>query len=259
MSEELNKLDVEDKMTLNKIITSHLEDLIEESGTDKTQKDISEIPEDRELKKEEIPAHYERNVDSFTLNIAPYKSFNELEYKKVSYNCYRKDFFRTNINGTGTNMRFIAKSSKIPKGSSENSGGCATSYYWIYYTPATQTTKIYSMGPYYGHHEVKMIENMFTPMDKEGCLTLNGCVPPIDNVRKDYDWDEEYRFIRRMAYITADSSKFQDIVEFQKFLDKKIKDEVESYDEKIRILSHDRESVQHYSTLKEATHCVYSI
>ncbi|XP_952072.1 uncharacterized protein TA14325 [Theileria annulata] len=259
VNEELKKFRIEDKQKLNKIIVGHLENLAQGTRFDKIELTAPENVENRQLKKES-PLHFESNVNSFTLReSSPYKSFDELEYKKVSYNCYRKDLFRQNINGTGTNLRFIAKSSKIPEGSSENSGKCATSYYWIYYTPETQKTRIYSMGPYYGHHEVKMVESMFTPIDKEGNLTLTGCVPPIDNIRKDYDWNEEYKFIRRTAYITEESPKFRDFVEFQEFLDRKIEEEVKEYDEKIRILSHDSESVQHYSTLKEATNCVYSI
>ncbi|UKK01905.1 hypothetical protein MACK_001258 [Theileria orientalis] len=216
-----------------------------------------------EMKSAEVQelANVETKVESFlkskSLNLA--ERFEGLKFERVNQNCYRKDFTRYNILNSGVDCRFIAKTSRIGAGSSENSGKCATTYYWIYNNPSENETKIYSLGPYYGHHYVTVSETLFDKESKSGSLKLFGCQSPLDGHETEDELKRMQTIIKANAIITPNSFKSKDFKKFQIDLDRIAREEISEINKKIDELHYDPQSVRDYTTLKEATSCIYSL
>ncbi|UKJ90559.2 hypothetical protein MACJ_001493 [Theileria orientalis] len=252
-------VNIEDK-TRKEITQSVLKRLDGASVTMFVQPEFETYSEMKAAEVEEL-ANVETKVESFfkskSSNLA--ERFEDLKFAKVNQNCYRKDFTRYNILNTGVDCRFVAKTSSIGAGSSENSGKCATTYYWIYNNPSENETKIYSLGPYYGNHYVTVSERMFVNESKSGSLALFGCQPPLDRYETEDELKRMHTVIKVNAIITPNSYKSKDFKQFQIDLDKIAREEMLKINKKIDELHYDPESVRDYTTLKEATSCIYSL
>ncbi|BAM40368.1 conserved hypothetical protein [Theileria orientalis strain Shintoku] len=257
LDEELETIEESKRREITKSVLKRLDG---SSITMFVQPGFESLREIRAAEIEEL-ANVETKVESFmkskSFNLA--ERYEDLKFEKVNQNCYRKDFIRYNILNSGVDCRLVVKTSNIGAGSSENSGKCATTYYWIYNSPSKNETKIYSLGPYYGHHYVTVSESLFDKESKSGSLTLFGCQPPLDKYETSDEPKRIQSLIKVNAIITPNSYKSKDFKKFQIDLDKLAREEISKINKTIDELHYDRESVRDYTTLKEATSCIYSL